>query len=172
MSATNRTSGPSTNTFTAVFNAAEAEYQKITGKRLDTQPFAAKLDTCHSPENISNLLRTQAQAFSNFRQGDEKLMRWLGPTVNILFTFSDTFGEGIALVRDIIHWAWVFADVLFPAISRRENNLYWDRCPSGGRSLRNVHVGHLLIYNCQAVRDVVAKYDMLMHVFERTQLFL
>ena len=104
MSITNQTPGSSTINFTAVFNAAEVEYQKITRKRLDTHPLAAELDTCHSPEDISNLLRTQAQAFSKFCEGDEKLMRWLEPTVNILFTFSDTLGEGIALVSCLVHW--------------------------------------------------------------------
>ena len=62
--------------------------------------------------------------------------------------------------------------VLFPAILPRENDLYRYRCSARGRSLRDVHVGHLLIYNCQAVRDVVASHDMLMHVFERIHFFL
>ncbi|KAH9985039.1 hypothetical protein BJV74DRAFT_886357 [Russula compacta] len=97
MSVPNQIAGPSTNNFTAIFNAAEAEYHKITGKRLNTHPLVAKLDDCRSPKDISNVLRVQAQAFSNFRQGDEKLMKWLEPMINILLTFSDTLGEGIAL---------------------------------------------------------------------------
>jgi hypothetical protein len=97
MSTSNQTAGPSTDNFTAIFNAALNEYQRLTGKRLDTHPFAAQLDTCQNPEAISNLLRTQAQAFSKFREGDERLMAWLDPTINILFTFSGTLGEGIGL---------------------------------------------------------------------------
>ncbi|KAH9985048.1 hypothetical protein BJV74DRAFT_580184 [Russula compacta] len=97
MSASNQTAGPSTNTFTAIFIAASNEYQRVTRKRLDTHPFAAQLDSCHSPEDFSGLLRTQAQAFSKSHDADEKLMKWLTPTINILFTLSDTLGEAIAL---------------------------------------------------------------------------
>ena len=102
MSASNPTAGPSTDNFTAIFNAALIEYQTIAGKPLDTHPYAAQLDTCQNPEAISNLLRTQAQAFNKFRKGDEKLMAWLDPTIHILFTFSDTLGEGINLVSNLV----------------------------------------------------------------------
>jgi hypothetical protein len=98
MSATNPTAGPSTDHFTAIFNVASTEYQTVTGNRLDTHPFAAQLNACHSPEDISNLLRMQAHAFRKFRRGDEKLMTWLDPIVHILFVSSATLGEGIPLV--------------------------------------------------------------------------
>jgi hypothetical protein len=103
MSASNQTAGPSTDNFTAIFNAASAEYEGLTGKRLNTHPLAAQLLTCKNPEAVSNVLRMQAQAFSKFRQGDERLMSWLDPTIHILFTFSATLGEGIGLVRDLSH---------------------------------------------------------------------
>ena len=101
MSATNRTAGPSTDNFSAIFNVASAEFQRLTGKSLDTHPFAAQLNTCQSPEAISNVLRTQAQAFSRYSEGDERLMAWLDPTICILLTFSDTLGEGISLVSGL-----------------------------------------------------------------------
>ena len=94
-----RPTSPSTDNFTAIFNAASAEYQKVTGNRLNTHPFAAQLDACQSPKAVSDILRTQAQAFSKFSRGDEKLMTWLDPIVHILFTISATLGEGIGLVR-------------------------------------------------------------------------
>ena len=97
MSTNNPMAGPSTDNFTAIFNAAENEYQTLTGKSLRTHPFATQLETCQSPDAVLNLLRTQAQAFSKFREGDEKLM-WLDPTIHILSTFSDTLGKGISLV--------------------------------------------------------------------------
>ena len=74
MSATNQTVGPSTDTFSATFNVASTEYQRITGQSLDTHPFAAQLDTCQNPEAISNVLRTQAKTFSKFRE-DRKSTR-------------------------------------------------------------------------------------------------
>jgi hypothetical protein len=90
MSEGNRAAGTSTDNFSAIFNAALTEYQRVTGKHLDTHPFAAKLDTCDSPEAVSNVLRTQAQAFSKSRRGDEKLMARLNPIVHILSAFSGT----------------------------------------------------------------------------------
>ena len=63
------------------------------GNLPDDHPFSAQLVSCDSPEAVSNVLRTQAQAFSKIRKGDEKLMAWLEPIVHILFTFSGTLGE-------------------------------------------------------------------------------
>ncbi|KAH9985146.1 hypothetical protein BJV77DRAFT_1071565 [Russula vinacea] len=83
MSSSNQVAGPSTDNFTAIFNAASNDY--------------LRLDTCYSPEAVSNVLRTQAQAFKKFLKGDENLMTWLSPTVNILFAFSATLGGGIGV---------------------------------------------------------------------------
>ena len=103
MSSTDQTAGLSTDNFTAIFNVASTEYQTVTGNRLDTHPLAAQLNTCHSSEDVSDVLRTQAHAFSKFRRGDEKLMTWLDPIVHILFTSSATLGEGIGLVSLLMH---------------------------------------------------------------------
>jgi hypothetical protein len=97
MSTSKQAVRPSTDKFTAIFNIAEDEYRRLTGKDLRKHPFAAELETCRKPDDISNLLRAQAQAFSKFSEGDKKLMKWLGPTVNILFTFSATL-EGVGLI--------------------------------------------------------------------------
>ncbi|KAI0289218.1 hypothetical protein BC826DRAFT_1107207 [Russula brevipes] len=88
---------PSTNNFTAIFSVAQDEYKKLTGQDLRRHPLALKFDTCRGPEDVSNILQTQAQALSTFNEGNEELMRWLNPTVNILFIFSATLGEGIGL---------------------------------------------------------------------------
>jgi hypothetical protein len=105
MAASNQTAGPSTDNFTAIFNAASKEYERLTRKSLNTHPLAAQLDTCKNPDDVSGVLRIQGQAFSKFRQGDERLMAWLNPMINILFTFSATLGQGIGLVpvRNLIH---------------------------------------------------------------------
>jgi hypothetical protein len=112
----NQTAGPSdstsTSNFTAIFNVASIEYQRVTRKRLDTHPFAAQLDTCHAPKAVSDLLRAQAQAFSSFRKGDDRLMAWLDPIVNILFTFSATLGEGISLVSPLNLFGIMMTDII------------------------------------------------------------
>ncbi len=104
------TSNQTADNFTAIFNAAAAEYQRVTKKRLDTHPFAAQLDTCDSPEAVSNIFRTQAQAFSIFREGDERLMAWLDPIAHILFIFSGTLGEGIGLVSRLVDRLLSYSD--------------------------------------------------------------
>src|SRR5216683_2296087 len=113
ISTRNQTVGPSNDNFTAIFNAATAEYQRVTRKRLDTHTFAAQLDTCDSPEAASNIFRTQAQAFSIFREGDERLMAWLDPIAHILFIFSGTLGEGIGLVSRLFDWLLSYSDTWF-----------------------------------------------------------
>ena len=103
MSSTNQIAGPSTDNFTAIFDAAETEYKTLTGKSLKFHPFATQLESCQNSEAISNLLRTQAHTFSKFRKGDERLMTWLDPTIHILSTFSDTLREEIGLVSNLVH---------------------------------------------------------------------
>ena len=127
MSAGNQTAGPSTDNFTAIFDAATTEYQRLTGRSLDNHPFSAQLDTCQNPDAVSNLLRTQAQAFSKFRKGDERLMAWLDPTIHILCTFSDTLGEGIGLVSKRRSFARLFSDIHFSAILACKNDFYWNQ---------------------------------------------
>jgi hypothetical protein len=89
---------PSTSNFTSIFEAATNEYKKLTKKDLHTHLFAAQFDRCDSPAAVLDVFRRQAHAFEEFRKGDERLIQWLDPTVNILSTFSSTFGEALALV--------------------------------------------------------------------------
>src|ERR1700730_17878674 len=100
MSTADQTPGPSrsNDNFTAIFQAALGEYEMVTGKPLCAHPFAKQLDNCDSPQAVSSVLRTQAQAFSKSRKSDDKLMDCLDPIIHILFTFSATLGEGIGLV--------------------------------------------------------------------------
>jgi hypothetical protein len=100
MSTTNQTTGLSTANFTAIFDAASNEYKTLTKQDLKTHPFAAAIENSNSPDSIMDVFRKYAQAFDKFCKGDDKLMAWLTPIVNILFTFSGTLGEGIGLVSD------------------------------------------------------------------------
>ena len=101
MSASSRTASPSPDNFTTIFNSALSEYQRVTGKRLETHPFASQLVSWHSPEAVSEILRTHVQVLSRSRKDDEKLMKWLRPTVNILFAFSSMLAEGVGLVSHL-----------------------------------------------------------------------
>jgi hypothetical protein len=98
MSTSNQTVDPSASNFAAIFDAASREYKSLTKKDLATHPFAAAIEGFTSPDAILSVFRKQASTFDKFRKGDDKLMEWLNPIVNILFTFSETLGEGVGLV--------------------------------------------------------------------------
>jgi len=98
MSTSNQITDPSTSNFTAIFDAALQEYKSLTKKDLATHPLAAAIEGYNTPDSILNVSRKQASAFDKFRKGDDKLMEGLTPIVNILFTFSETLGEGVGLV--------------------------------------------------------------------------
>jgi hypothetical protein len=113
MSTSDQTADPSSN-FTAIFDAAWQEYKTLAKQDLETHPFAAALDGYNSPDAIVAVFRKQAQTFGGFRKGDDKLMAWLAPIVNTLFTFSATRGEGIGLVS--LHSFIYISAVLQPSI--------------------------------------------------------
>jgi len=98
MSTSNPTTDLSTSNFAAIFDAASREYKSHTKKDLATHPLAAAIEGYNSPDAILSVFRKQASAFDKFCKGDDKLMECLTPIVNILFTFSETLGEGIGLV--------------------------------------------------------------------------
>lgn len=98
MSASNQTTDLSTANFAAIFDAASNEYKTLTKKDLETHPFAVAFANSNSPDSVMNVFRKQAKVFDKFRKGDDKLMAWLTPIVNILFIFSGTLGESIGIV--------------------------------------------------------------------------
>ena len=113
MSSGDQTAGPSRSTdgFAEIFEAAKKEYKKLTRKDIDTHRFAAQLDNCKSPEAFSNVLQKQADAFNTFRERDEKLMKWLRPMVQILFTASGTIAQGAGIVSHLIRPARSFSNL-------------------------------------------------------------
>ena len=98
MSTSNQTTDLSTANFTAIFDAASNEYKTLTKQDLNTHPFAVAFKNSDSPDSVMNVFRGQALAFDKFHKGDDKLMTWLTPIVNILFIFSGTLGEGVGIV--------------------------------------------------------------------------
>ncbi|KAH9037502.1 hypothetical protein EDB85DRAFT_2273400, partial [Lactarius pseudohatsudake] len=83
--------------FKTIFGAALQAYNKQTKKDLASHPLATQLQSCDSPGAILSILRTQVQAFDRSQSTDEKLTRWLDPTVNVLYAFSAILGEGVGL---------------------------------------------------------------------------
>jgi hypothetical protein len=88
----------STSNFQAIFNNALRAYERQTKKDLIAHPLVAQLQACDSASAILTLLQGQVQQFNESRSGDERLTKWLNPTVNVLYAFSATVGEGVGLV--------------------------------------------------------------------------
>jgi hypothetical protein len=92
------TSSTSTN-FETIFTTALNAYNKQTKKDITSHPLSGQLQSCDSPSAILAVLRAQVQAFDNSQSADEKLTKWLDPTVNVLYAFSATLGNGVGPVR-------------------------------------------------------------------------
>jgi hypothetical protein len=97
MSTSNQATDPSTHNFATIFEAASNEYKTLTGKDLQSHPFAAALEI-NSPDSVLVVFQERAQAVDRFRKRHDKLIKLLTPIVHIIFTFSVTLGEGVGLV--------------------------------------------------------------------------
>jgi hypothetical protein len=84
--------------FQAIFHAAVKTYQKQTKNDLIAHPLASQLQSCDSTSAIIAILQDQVQEFDKSRSGDERLTKWLSPTVNVLTAFSATVAGGVGLV--------------------------------------------------------------------------
>jgi hypothetical protein len=93
---------PSTSSrFRSLFDTALQDYERQTGTKLVDHPLAKQLETYESVEAITAFFQEQAQAFSEFRGSDGRIMKSLKSAVSVLLTLSTstTLGEAIGLVR-------------------------------------------------------------------------
>ncbi|KAH8979310.1 hypothetical protein EDB92DRAFT_1821088 [Lactarius akahatsu] len=88
----------SSSNFDSIFRTAFKAYKKRTGQDIISHPLAARLKTCDTLDAILAVLRAQVEEFDRSRRDDERLTKWLNPTVNVLYAFSATLGEGVGLV--------------------------------------------------------------------------
>ncbi|KAH9169628.1 hypothetical protein EDB89DRAFT_1908398 [Lactarius sanguifluus] len=89
----------SSSNFEVIFEKALKAYNKNTKQDLAAHPLAAQLQTCDSPAAILTILQEQVDQFKQSRSADERLHKWLNPTINVLYAFSQTLGEGIGSVN-------------------------------------------------------------------------
>ncbi|KAI9443865.1 hypothetical protein H4582DRAFT_2125881 [Lactarius indigo] len=89
---------PSSSNFKIIFEKAIKEYNKKTKHDLTAHPLATQLQPCDSPAAILTILQEQVDQFKQSRTADERLHKWLNPTIDVLYAFSQTLGEGIGLV--------------------------------------------------------------------------
>ena len=83
----------------SAFKEALSKYKKKTGKDLLDHPLATKIQECDTVDTILAIFQGQAEAFQQFKDGDQRLMKWVSPVVNVLHTFSKTAGDVTGTVR-------------------------------------------------------------------------
>ncbi|KAF8259884.1 hypothetical protein EI94DRAFT_1690198 [Lactarius quietus] len=100
MSQTSATAAASSGSrFQAIFQAALKAYEKQTKKDILAHPLASQLQLCSSTTAIVAILQDKVREFDKSRSGDERLTKWLGPTVNVVSAFSATVSGGVSLVE-------------------------------------------------------------------------
>jgi hypothetical protein len=77
-----------------ILDAALIEYKKKIGKELLDQPLAADVQRCDTVDAVLAILRDQAKAFPQLKDGDQKFMELIGQLTQVLFAFSGTLGVG------------------------------------------------------------------------------
>ena len=97
MSYTNPIATSSSN-FQQVFSNAMKKYERHTKQDLLAHPLAAQLQACESPNNILLVLQQHLQEPNRSQNTDDRLTKWLVPTVNVLHAFSAILGERVGLV--------------------------------------------------------------------------
>ena len=91
-------SSASDSRFQSIFHAALKSYQKQTKTDLLAHPLASQLQSCNSTTAIIVFLQDEVREFDKLHSGDERLTKWLGPTVNVLCAFSAAVSGGVGLV--------------------------------------------------------------------------
>jgi len=92
-----RPTSTSPSNFQVIFNNALKTYERRTKKDLLAHPLATQLQDCDSHNSILIMLQQQVQELNQSQSGDERLTKWLDPTVKVLYTLSETLG-GVSLV--------------------------------------------------------------------------
>ena len=91
----------SSSQFKLIFDVAVSEYKTRTGNNLINNLLAKELQSGESAEAVLNITQWEAKAFEKFRDSDKRLMKWIGPSVDVLYTISLILGAGVSIVRTI-----------------------------------------------------------------------
>ena len=97
MSHSSLTAASSSNVQQTINNALKV-YKKRTRKDLLNHPLASELRVCDSPAAILAILQQQLVGPDQSRSSDDRQIKWLVPTVKVLYTFSATLEERAGLV--------------------------------------------------------------------------
>ena len=124
MSQATATPTSSTSNFRTIFVQALEKYREKTKTDLITHPLATQLQSCNSSSDILAFLHDKVKEFEKSRTQNEKLSRWLNPTINVLYAFSATLGGGVGLVGlNVIEYPTDQTIIVFADILTRKRNL-------------------------------------------------
>ena len=131
--------------FQSIFSASLQAYDNKTKNKLLDHPLAVQLQSCDSPNAICTVLQDLVQQFNRRLTSDERLKIWLNPTVNVLYAFSATLGEGVGLVSPNLLPLYDLCSDHHPlGIPAWESHICGDRCPSLGEcGRRSLNTGQL-----------------------------
>ena len=73
---------PSSSNFQLIINTALKAYEKKTKRDLLADPLMSQLQTCDSSTSILAILQSQVEDIDQAQKSDERLTKWLSPTVD------------------------------------------------------------------------------------------
>ena len=97
MSYTHPTSTSSSN-FQLIFNNALEAYKRRTKIDPLAHPLAVQLQACDSTGSVLSVLQQQVPQLDQSQRSNERLIRWLDPTVRVLYSLSATLERDFGLV--------------------------------------------------------------------------
>lgn len=157
----------SSSNFRTIFVAALEKYREKTKTDLLTHPLATQLQSCNSSSDILAVLHDKVKEFEKSRTQNERLSRWLNPTINVLYAFSATLGGGVGLVRlKMIEFTGNLPLIVSRQIFSPANVI-----SAGVGVLFSVSI-HIPLWKdlhadvCQAAKDVNASEEALADLFE------
>ena len=126
-----RPTSTSSNNFQQIFNNALKAYERRTKKDLLAHPLAAQLQACDTHSSILIVLQQQVQNFNQSQSSDERLTKWLHPTVKVLYTLSEILGERVSLVCVVMSKCPdLHSHIYFTGNPARESDLCRNRSPA------------------------------------------
>ena len=125
---------PSSSNIERIFDTALKSYKKKTKQDLKKHDLFQQLEKCDSPSAI--LAAFQADQFGPSRTGaEDRFKKWFIPTVNVLYAFSATLGEGVGLVNIQLMLQRSQSDVDLAGFLTGQSRFRWRWCPPPGEWL-------------------------------------
>ena len=137
-------SSSSSSNFQSIFDASLQSYNNKTKSKLLDHSLATQLQSCDSPSAVLSVLQDLIPQFDQRRTSDERLKNWLNPTVNVLYLFSATLGEGVGLVSlSLLSLYNLYSDCHLLDILSCKSYICWYRYHSRGEcSRRPLNIGN------------------------------